>query len=421
MTRAQLLIATLVIIGSRVLFLSFARLPELSGDALAYHHLARSLLAGRGYTNLTGDPHIWYMPGYPLFVAGIYGLVGENLLAVWVVQGALVGLSAALVHETARRLFGSRAALAALLLIALWPAWLTYPTSLNGETLLLVLVSLFVWVVARDVPTNPRARMGWAATAGALAGLLALVKPDFALLVPLPAIVASCQKMSLRRAVGLAAIGAAVFVLVLTPWVARNAIVFGRFIPFTISAGPAFWLSAHKPGLVDHGEPALRAALVRCGAEADAAVRARLGDDPKATESCLWRDGFRMVREHPGYWFGAVLRRAGETLFSSHTTYLIGYHMSFQHAWTTGETGVLAVKAWFLVVHSAFVCLGLAGTVWLTLSRRWRFFAYLVVAKLAVHAVLFATPRYGLPLTPILAITGGALIACVLAPRRASP
>ena len=48
-------------------------------DTVRYMGLARSL-AENGTYSLNGEPHLFALPGFPLILAGIYRLAGENFL-----------------------------------------------------------------------------------------------------------------------------------------------------------------------------------------------------------------------------------------------------------------------------------------------------------------------------------------------------
>lgn len=413
--RGYLVTATAVLVVAHLAFLAVAPTPLVSGDATRFHELAVNLAAGHGYVR-EGQPQIWFMPGYPFFLAAIYRVVGDDPWGVRVVQALLVAVSAVFVFHACRRLFGVGPATIAFALVGTLPAWFIYPSTLNAETLVLALGSVLLWVLARDVPHPSSVRLVWAAGAGLITGALVLVKPEFAVWAIAPAVIAYGRRRLLREIVAVAAVATLACVLVVAPWTVRNGATFGRFIPFSIAGGVAFWGSAHRPELMDYAEPPFQAALVRCGAAADDASNARLGPDPKAVESCLWREGVQMVLAHPAYWIETSFRRAARTLLGSHTTYLVGYSMAFEHA----RGAALWVKIAMLVAHVGFVLVGLAGLAWLLRVREGWFLVYLFASKLLVHAVIFGTPRYGLHLTPVFAVAGGAFVYTYVLGRRRS-
>jgi hypothetical protein len=183
--------------------------------------------------------------------------------------------------------------------------------------------------------------------------------------------------------------------------VIRNAREFNQFIPFSTHSGHALWLSAHKPELTEFTSPEFRAASNRC----------RIDGDPKGTDACLLAEGKRMIGQHPGYFLKSSLGRVIRTLFGSHTDCLPANIslVSFADAWQNRRFGLLALKIPMLLVQTVFVLVGTAGIAWLCRSRQYWFLLYLVASKLAVHAALFGTSRYGLHLTPMFAAGWGVL------------
>jgi 4-amino-4-deoxy-L-arabinose transferase-like glycosyltransferase len=412
-TPRGLILATAAVFASRLAVVALVTMPEDSNDAVIYHALAVSLAKGQGYVS-DGAPHLWFMPGYPLFLAALYRTFGETPWIPRGVQALLVALSAAVVFRFTLRQFGPRAAVIAFVYLAAFPAWFFYPAMLLSEALSLVLVALMLWALAQGASDNAWRWTTWAAATGVVAGALALVKPELVLWAPAASIVAVARGWSLRRVVAVGCLSIAACFVVLAPWVVRNAVVFDRFIPLSVAGPAGFWSSAHRPALMDWGEPEAKAAFVRCGGRADDGLRARLSGDPQAVARCLTVDGIRMIGEHPVYWLGAGLRRAVHSLFGSHTEYVPGYRISFHDAWHAGNVRVLTVKTSLLVIHVTLVTLGLVAIVWLSWSRRWYVLAYMVVTKSATHALVFGTPRYGLVFTPIFAVAGGAAVCAAV-------
>jgi hypothetical protein len=223
--------------------------------------------------------------------------------------------------------------------------------------------------------------------------LLALIKPEFFLWLPLPLLVRRQRPFAVTLAASVLG-----FVLVLAPWTIRNAREFHRLIPFTTLTGRALWLSAHQPALTDFSGPEFNAALSGCQAPGD----------PAATDACLLSQAKLMVAEHPGYFLKSALVRVAHTLFGSHTDYLPS-NLSFVQAWDRQRLGILATKALMLLVQVVFVLGAIVGLARLCRERRFWFLVYLFGSQLAVYALLFGNSRYGLHFTPVFAAGWGAL------------
>ena len=209
------------------LALRWGALPDWNIDALGYHQLALNLLHERAFSMHTQSPFLpdsIRTPGYPLFLAAVYALPGTSPRTVLVIQAMLDALTAVLAADMARRLTGFRkAGLLAGLLYALLPLAWRYAAELYVESFLTFWLALSfwlaLWIVQREAG-HPWLR---GAFLGAAAGMSLLIKPNVVLLPLLLAL----PLLAHRRGRPLLA-AAAMMLLMLAPWVARNAVVFGQ-------------------------------------------------------------------------------------------------------------------------------------------------------------------------------------------------
>jgi len=160
---------------------------EVNGDSLIYGGLAKNLLL-HGRFDLTlpsGEmyPTLIRLPGYPIFLAGVFRLFGmENYYSAACVQIGLDLLGCLLMAGFVRRIAPASvsrgAALATLWLAALCPFTACYTAEPLTETPTLFVLALAMWAMARfkDEPNWPNAL--WFTTAVTCATLL---RPDGAL------------------------------------------------------------------------------------------------------------------------------------------------------------------------------------------------------------------------------------------------
>jgi 4-amino-4-deoxy-L-arabinose transferase-like glycosyltransferase len=220
-------ILLIVAVGLALRLAFAARMPVLiDGDSSQYHEAAYALLTGQGF-----PLPLARQPLYPAFIALVALLLGESLERLALVQHLLGLGTAVLTYLVGRLTFGRLAGLAAGLAVACSGGQLIYERHVMSEVLstflLLVAVSLLLLGLRRD-----QARYYLAG--GLAVGLASLSRPQSqALLVLLPIVAAAMYQ---RRGPVLRAAGytTATALLVLTPWMARNALVHGTF---TISAG----------------------------------------------------------------------------------------------------------------------------------------------------------------------------------------
>jgi hypothetical protein len=249
--RALLAVVGLALAARVGLLLGTLHLPLLN-DPADYQRLGVSLAGGHGFgTSVVapgGGPTAFRPPLWPLFLGGIYAVVGDHVMVARVVEVVLGLVTVALVGALAFRLVPStrpgarrRGAAVAMVLAAAYPPLLLAGGSVLSESLSLPL-ELGSLLAAAVVPAARRP-LRWCALAGALCGLDILCRPDsFILLVP-------ALLLAGRRApVGatpswlrVAALRAAVLIgtagLAVTPWLVRDAVVMGRFVPVTTQGG----------------------------------------------------------------------------------------------------------------------------------------------------------------------------------------
>jgi 4-amino-4-deoxy-L-arabinose transferase-like glycosyltransferase len=174
-----------------------------SSDYFAFFApVARSILAGEGFTSSQGKLATRYPPGFPLFVSGALAIASSLGVAesttLWAFQLICLVVSTLLVHSTARLVFGDRIAFLAGLL------WATYPLSWwlikQPETTFPFLVFLYLALRASThLLQAPRVSLSKAFWTGIYAGVAALVHPIALLLSPVLAGVFSFLRRDLAR------------------------------------------------------------------------------------------------------------------------------------------------------------------------------------------------------------------------------
>src|SRR5689334_5819698 len=81
--------------------LSSAGAGEIHDDAVDYHMYALNMLDHATYVD-GGGHRASRLPGYPLFLAGVYALLGHSVLKVQLVQSVLNSFACVLLYFVAR-------------------------------------------------------------------------------------------------------------------------------------------------------------------------------------------------------------------------------------------------------------------------------------------------------------------------------
>ncbi len=198
--------------------------------------VGRSIALGHGfsspYDGNTG-PTAWEPPLYPYLIGGVFKVFGiYNQASAWVllsINSLFATLTCVPIFLIAHRTFGERIALWSAATWGLCPYVWYWSVHWIWDTTFTPLVLACLFLLALEM----QEWLGWRGWAlfGALFGIGALANPTMLAFLPFCGFWIWRQRY--RR--GLSSLGgvvlsSVVFFLVLTPWVARNYEVFGRFV-----------------------------------------------------------------------------------------------------------------------------------------------------------------------------------------------
>lgn len=177
------LVLLLALIAARLGFsaLAYAR-PELSlaNDTDRYVPIANAILAGKAYGWNTQHPgELLNTVGYPLFLAGVFALVGQKPGDVALAQLVLSGALAVVLYLVLARIFGTMSALVSAILLAVDPLSILWSLTMLTETFFAVTLGIGAIMLTEWADSHNTKTL---LLAGFFAGLSCLVKP-FALLI----------------------------------------------------------------------------------------------------------------------------------------------------------------------------------------------------------------------------------------------
>ncbi len=198
-------------------------------DSQSYISLALKLLSTGKYPTDSA----WRTPVYPLFIAMVYGIGGNNPITLIFVQIIISTASVLFTYRLGIRLMPKPAAMIGALLMAFSVKSFTHAFFLLTETLFtfLLLAAILVWVKARQ-----DGKRDWLVLSALLMGAAILTSP-IALYFPLVMtgmILFDLSRRWIPRLQDLL-IYLVVTTLILFPWVLRNNYVVGLLTVSTIS------------------------------------------------------------------------------------------------------------------------------------------------------------------------------------------
>jgi 4-amino-4-deoxy-L-arabinose transferase-like glycosyltransferase len=247
--RRLLVLAIVLGVVARIAYVLATRHYALAGDEIEYD--SEGWLIATGHFFYTRAPYgflqvgAWKPPLYPLWIGMWYALVGHHEFAVRLAQVPLGAITIVLSWVLARRLFGSRVALAAAFVVALYPLAFQYEELLYSESFATPLTIALLIVIFTGTPTRRRAVL-----CGVLLGVSLLMRTS-EVFVLAGVLVAWGLAAGWRRGIGLTALTVLVTALVVAPWTIRNEIVLHGFVPVAIDDAALYGTfnaqSAHNP------------------------------------------------------------------------------------------------------------------------------------------------------------------------------
>ena len=398
-----------------------------------YEHgeIAASIVEGRGFSmRFLGaeGPTSQQAPAYPYIVALAYAVGGVEqpsaLLLLQIGQAFLGGLLVLGVIRLASWVIPDYPA--AILTAAAIAAF--HPTLIYAATMVQVALpaaTLLVWVLVWAARAGASGSYRDASAAGAILALTALTDPILGLVglgaAAAIAIGKPSEGPSRRRASVLTAAMFGVAVAGITPWVIRNAIVHGEFVPIKSTFGYAFWQGncSITEGTDKVVRPSVDRILEAPGAASNLATynqtlwkarheagyiddiaftdefKAYLGTLPEPERSrVLLRSVLGEIRADPGRYVRLCVRR-------------------MQYFWLFDESNPRTRDPLYRASHLGLTLMAGLGLALAVPGTRRRL-APLVITSLALatfHSLTIVSARFHIPIEPLMAIWAGAGVA----------
>jgi 4-amino-4-deoxy-L-arabinose transferase-like glycosyltransferase len=363
-------------------------------DPWHYDRLATSLAEGHGYVNEAGQPTAYYPPGYPAVLGVLYWLVGHRPVAGEALNVIFGTLTAGLVYWIGSRAFGRPAGLLAALAFAVFPSQILYVSQLHSEVVFTAFYLLALGLLLAAPPPGDRRWIPFWLATGLAIGVASLIRPvalSLLAVIPFALRPRGASWSTLARGTLLALVAA---IVVLTPWVVRNAVRVGTPTIAT-SAGIDFWVGNHE------GAPGL---WIWTTQEAFPRVSTDLQEQERHDYRRGLDLGWRFIREEPLDALGLLPLKAYHLYTNDASAVTTAETWGYTVFLSDGGRRVLRTVTdgfYYFVVAGAIA--GLILPVGGPRRQRWPL-AAAVGGWTLVHLAFFGEPRFHLPVTPVMAI-----------------
>jgi 4-amino-4-deoxy-L-arabinose transferase-like glycosyltransferase len=368
----------------------------LIGDQFDYASIADNLAAGGGFAVHPGIPTPDRAPFYPLVMAAVYKTWGSSHRAVLFLQAVLGAATCLLLLWLLREVVqDEKAAQLGAWLLAFHPVTIVYCGRLLTETLFTFLTLLSMLLLARHLL---RGRPWEAIMAGLVMGLATLTRPG-SLFMPWLALGLMLLYGSKRAIAWLGY--AAVFYLLLVPWLNRNQELFGFRKMQARGPGFGLYVTGHMTQGMSYDDAADAYNALVALPEYKELVYEK-GRSPQAElDKRTSREGKELILAHPFTYAWIVLKRIPPFWITSHSSAFDVDRPISQYR-RQGRWTPIAFRGALMLLQTLIVA-GAAWGLWL-LRGRWREALFLASVPLYVniHLSFDMIPRYHVPALPFL-------------------
>ena len=374
-------------------------------EPFEYDDLARSLLAGHGYSyyHLGIVYHAFAAPLYSWICAALYWLTGGSTVGIMILQMAAGAGLAVLAAAMSDHLFESRTAgVIAGVLVACHPGLVVYGAlKLHPLTYDALSFSLVLWQFFR---LRQRSTLGRAVVLGVIVGVGALTRATTLVFFPTGALWLLWVSPSAERRQTLVrmCVAGLCAVAIVLPWTIRNTRLLHHLVPIQTTDGELIWRGNNPFATGNSYVDAEHTVLDMLPVEARDEVR-HLPDE--VAQSRWFTDrAMAYIEANPRTFVRLTLKKF------------------FQFWWFSDQTGLLYPQRWLRLYQAYYVALLLlagAGVLSIAASRSgaWRDALLLVLFLLALSGLqsfYYVEGRHRWAVEPmVIALSGGGAAALI--------
>jgi 4-amino-4-deoxy-L-arabinose transferase-like glycosyltransferase len=370
-------------------------------DTFFYSWTGAAIAAGDGFS-FFGHPTAHWPPGYPVLLAGVYGVFGADTFHALVTNAVLGALTVPLVYFIGHRALGRPAAIAAAAALAVFPGQILVADVALAET-------FYAFELVAFVALTLVLGRSWRALVvlGVVAGVSALTRGE-GLLFPLIVIAFGWAPGSRKVAVRHAAVVAVVMALTIAPWTIRNIDVAKGFVPVSSNASYTLW-SGHNDranGGPVYQTPAELAAFKGLS-EAEAASKQR-------SEVVDW------AVHHPLRELELIPLKLNALVRGDSVLVTVWINAAGQSPLSEGQAalvGGIADLASYSLIAALLVSILLYGRALWRIPVMRSILAFLALAVPLYGFLYYGNARYRVPLEPLMLLVVGGVAARVWTAR----
>ena len=358
-------------------------------DTGSYEVIAQSLIKGDGFSSPPGVPSVTRAPVYPLFLAGVYFLFGPSHIAVKLIQALLGAIGCIIICSIGREIFNRKVGLWSGVAMALYPPLISTAGFILSEELNIFLLAISILFLTRAIKKH---QVGWYTLSGIFMGLATLCR-SATLLFPFFLYFTLLFSPFKKREFIYLSVFLLSMIAMVAPWTIRNYVRFNTFIPTEIQGGRNLWVGSYFPsdGILPYSTTS--AQEYKTPEDKEAYNKVGRGLSPIEADRAYSREAIKNILNNSSGYLQLCLEKFERFWF------WIPGGVEVLHPYPKIKWGVTIV--YYLVLLSAG--LGL----WVGLRTNWRDklpLLSIILYFTIMHILLFAIPRYRLPIMPYVLI-----------------
>ncbi|MFH0924639.1 MAG: glycosyltransferase family 39 protein [bacterium] len=367
-------------------------------DMATYESLARNILQLKAYTLNWCGPY-YLPPFYPIFLASIFLLFKNSILAVRLTQAVIGGITCILIYFIGKKVTDKKVAIFASLIAIFFDVLVFYTGLLLVETLMGFFICLMIWMLLKIKKRIERDKGSWLLSllTGILIGIASLTKPiilPFILFILLWLFISIGIKKVVFKNFTWIVLGS---ILILLPWVIRNYRISGKILLTSTNGGSNFYMGNNP---FDIEAPNLM--------EDEAIKRYETGSIEWS--AFLYQKGWRFIKNNPKKWLKYAYRKFKRLWFGLENPWPMFPNGDYKRE--LEFMGGINIPLFNYKFIFPFLLLGLVISIrtW----RKWLLFYLLLIHYSLIHIMYFAHERFRTPLLPILILFAGLGICSVV-------
>lgn len=364
----------------------------LAGDSADYLPLARNLAIFKSFAFTAADgslmPTAFRPVLYPLLISLFWNESSPPFKEVLLIQSILGAVTVVLIYLIAKESFSRRISVASSLLFSFSPLILQYTATIMTETLFIFLAVISIFFMMKK-------RFLWA---GVFLGLAFLARP---IILPFLLFIIFLSFLSpILRKFSLNFIGVLLLaVLVASPWIARNSMLFDKL---TLTQSSGYGTNIYFGGLET---PLWRSDNNWTNFYEQSLPESSLKLDETAEDRWRMKLAIERIIENPLSWLKVRVQQY-PMLYIDNCGFLLGSKdIQMRQALNEGKYYVIVVKLSFVIGSAIVLFLAILGLWYLRKDFFNYFYLWVFPVFLAlIHLPMWIESRYFLPAVPFFYI-----------------